>query len=172
MALVVPISGPYTSTWDALPLGTLNDDGYRLSCTVQGQEINETDAYGMTLVEAIYRGQNWRMRLVGLEFDKTGLLNLLQMFGLSGAARSLTPVLRNVGDRWSSYCFPMVLTAILADPPTFVQSLTATSAGLAPQQQTEFMMTSKMREMPLELVLFPYAHTVGSVTSNIPFSTT
>ena len=171
-ALVLPISGPATATWNALPLGVQNDDGYVLSCTVQGQEINQSDAYGLTLVEAVYRGQNWRLRLRGLEWNKTGLLASLQMFGQTGANTTLTPQLVNIGDRWSKYCQSLVLTSILGNPPSTPQSLTALLAGLSPNNNTEFMITSKMREMPLEFVLLPYAASVGSITANIPFSTT
>jgi hypothetical protein len=165
--LVVPVSGPYTSTWNSLALGTLNDDGFNLSCTVQGQEVAETDAYGMTLVEGIYRGQNWRIRLRGLEW-KSGLLAILEMFGMTGAAGTLTPQIVNTGDRWTKYCNALVLTAILGSPPTVVQSLTATNAGIAPNSTSDFNMTSKVRELPLELVLIPYV----SSAQNIPFSTT
>jgi len=178
--LVIPISGPYLGTWQAFPFGTLDDDGYRISCVVQGQEINESDAYGMTLVEAIYRGQNWRVRINGLEWNKTGQLTALQMFGSSqagttpplAAATGLTPVLANIGDRWTKFCQPMVLTAILGNPPTTPQSLTATNAGLAPQQETQWMKTSKLRNMPLEFVLLPYQLAGGSPPVNGPFSTT
>lgn len=158
-------------TFNALPLGTLSDDGYVLTATIQGQEVNETDAYGMTLVEAIYRGMNWRCRLRGLEW-KSGLLQILEEFGQTGAAGTLTPQLVNIGDRWSKYSTPMVLTAILANPPTTPQTLTATSAAIAPNQSSEFMMTSKVRELPLELVLLPYSAVVGSLTVNVPFTVT
>ena len=79
-ALVVPVSGPYTATWSGFALGTQNDDGYVLTGTYQGQEINASDAYGMTLVEAIWRGLNWRMRFRSLEFNKSGVLSLIQEF--------------------------------------------------------------------------------------------
>ena len=52
-ALVLPISGPYVGTWNGADLGTQNDDGFVLIGAYQGQEINLSDAYGMTLVEAI-----------------------------------------------------------------------------------------------------------------------
>lgn len=168
--LVVPISGPFLGTWNSLPLGTQNDDGFRLSCTIQGQEVNASDAYGMTLVEAIYRGQNWRVAFTGLEFNKTGLLSILQMFGQTGANTTLTPKLANIGNRWTAFCQALVLTAILSDPPTMPQSLTATNAGFAPNANMQTLMTSKMREMPLEMVLLPYASVVGSVTSYVPFT--
>jgi hypothetical protein len=173
--LVVPIAGPFVGTYHAFPLGTLNDDGYVLTATVQGQEVNESDAYGMTLVEGIYRGVNWRCRIRGLEWNKTGLLALLQMFGQGAGGipdgTKLAPALGNIGDRWTAYAFPLVLTAILGNPPTTPQTLTATNAALAPQQATEMMLTSKLREMPLDLVLLPYL-SGGSSGYAIPFSTT
>lgn len=171
-ALVLPISGPYVGTWSGSVLGTQNDDGFVLSVQHQGQEINASDAYGMTLVEAIWRGMNWRCRIRGLEFNKTGLLKLLQMFGQTGAGTTLTPQLTAIGDRWSNYGAVLLLTAILGNPPTMPQTLTANSACLAPGQTTEFMMTSKMREMPIEMVLLPYNATVGSGSVIVPFTTT
>jgi hypothetical protein len=170
--LVVPISSPAVGLWNALPLGVLNDDGYELQATLQGQEVNLTDQLGMTLVEAIWRGQNWRVRIRGLEADKTGLLALLQMFGMSGAARSLTPTLANIGDRWTKYCKTLLLTSILADPPAFPNTITALSAGFAPNTNTNMLITSKVREVPIEMVLLPYANVVGSVTTNVPFTST
>lgn len=167
--LVVPISGPFTGVFGALPFGTLSDDGYELSATIQGQEVNETDAYGMTLVEGIYRGQNWRCRLRGLEW-KTGLLSVLQTFGQSGAVGTLTPILANIGDRFTKFALGMVLTAILGNPPTTPQSITAVNAQIAPNQQSSFNMTSKVRELPLELCLIPYSAVVGSATYNVPFT--
>lgn len=173
----MPISGAAIGTWNALPLGTMSDDGYELRCTLQGQEINESDAFGMTLVEGIYRGQNWRALIRGLEWNKTGLLSLLQMFGWAGGAMpgatatDLRPTLANIGDRWTKFCQPLVLTSILANPPSTPQTLTATNAGFAPNSQTAFNITSKMREMPIELVLLPYQGS-GSGTPNVPFSST
>lgn len=171
-ALVLPVSGPYLGTWDGNTLGTQNDDGFVLSVQHQGQEISASDAYGMTLVEAIWRGMNWRCRIRGIEFNKSGLLSLLQMFGRTGANTTLTPQLTAIGDRWSNYSKIMILTAILGSPPTMPQTLTANSACLAPGQTTEFMMTSKMREMPIDMVLLPYSATVGSGNVVVPFTTT
>lgn len=149
----------------------LSDDGYQLRCTIQGQEIDASDAYGMTLVEGIYRGQNWRVQIRGLEWNKTGLLASLQAFGMSGANTTLTPTLANIGERYSKYAQAMVLTAILGNPPSTPQTLTASSAIIAPQSVTDFNITSKMREMPIEYVLLPYTSATSGV-GNVPFSTT
>lgn len=174
--LVVPVSGPYLGTFNSRALGVLNDDGFVITCTVRGQSVEETDQLGLTLVEGVYRGQNWRCRLRGLEWEN-GLLNALQMFGQTVAGGdTLDPTLspaghRNIGALWTTYCKPMVLTAILGDPPSSTQSLTATNAGLAPEQQSEFMMTSKVRELPLEFVFLPYTTTIGSTQFDVPFTT-
>ncbi len=180
--LAVPVSGPYLGSWNALPIGVLDDNGYVLRCTIQGQEMNSTDQFGQTLVEGVYQGQNWRCTLRGLEY-KRGLLAILQAFGqignegeqlaptLSGRIVNLGSSVVNVGDLWTNYAFPLVLTAILSDPPTTPQSLTATNAAIAPQFSSEQMLTSKVRELPLELVLIPYNATIGSYVYAIPFST-
>ncbi len=171
-ALVLPVSGAYVGLWQALPLGTQHDDGFDLQATTQGQEVDATDAYGMTLVEAIYRGQNWRLRFRGLEWNKTGQLSLLQMFGQTGAAGTFSPTLANIGNRWSAFCQTLLLTAILSNPPTTPQTLTALTAGLAPQSQSSMLMTSKVREMPVEMVMLPYQTVVSSATVTVPFTCT
>jgi hypothetical protein len=154
-------------------VGTINDDGFVLSGTFQGQEVNASDAYGMTLVEAIWRGLNWRMRFRGLEFNKPGILLALQTFGSTGASTTtFTPTLADIGDRWSNYSYALVLTAILGNPPTMPQTLTAPYATIAPQFTTEFFMTSKVREAPIEMVLLPSKMTVGSLSNQVVSFTT
>ena len=176
-ALVLPNSGPYTGSWNAFVLGTLSDDGYEISATTHGQQVNETDAWGMTLVEAIYRGQDWRARIRGLEW-KSGLLGALTTFGSVAPQPggtgfgTMNPILANIGDRWSKFGGALVLTAILGNPPTSPQSLTASTAVIAPESQTAMNFTSKVKEVPLEFVLLPYALSVGSATFNLPFSVT
>jgi hypothetical protein len=172
-ALVLPISGPYTGSWAAFTLGTQNDDGFVLMGAYTGQEINASDAYGMTLVEAIWRGLNWRLRFRGLEFNRTGILSAIQAFGSTGnPATTFTPTLANIGDRYSKFAAALVLTAVLGNPPTMPQTLTAANAIVAPQSNVEYLMTSKMREAPFEMVLLPYSATVGSLTVNLAFTTT
>ena len=171
--LVIPVSGGYTGTWNAFFLGTQGDDGYILAGSYQGQEVNASDAYGMTLVEAIWRGINWRLRFRSLEFNRPGVLASMQAFGSSGApSTTFTPLLANIGDRYTRGAQPLVLSAILANPPTMPQTLTALGAIVAPQSNVEYLMTSKVREAPFEFVFLPYTAVVGSLTVNLSFTTT
>jgi hypothetical protein len=181
MALVLPVSGPYTGTWGGQQLGTQNDDGFVLTGTFQGQEVNASDAYGMTLVEAIFRGLNWRLRFTGLEFSRPGILWALNSFGASqGQTNTFSPILTGVGQRWSNFAQALVLNSILpvqafgtgpGANPAFIQSLTANGAAIAPQSNIQAMFTSKVREAPIEMVLLPYSATAGSGTSNVSFIT-
>ena len=118
----------------------------------------------MTLVEAIWRGLNWKMRFRGLEFNKAGMLNAIQAFGASGVVTTtFTPTLQSIGDRYSKFAQALVLTSILgAYPPTMPATLTALSAIVAPQSNVEYLMTSKVREAPFEMVLLPYSAVVSS----------
>lgn len=166
-ALVVPVSGPYLATWNNGSLGTQDDNGFQLLGQYTGQEVNQSDAYGMTLVEAIWRGLNWRIRFRGLEFNKPGMLAAIQSFGSSGApTTTFTPTLQSIGDRYSKYGQALVLNSILgAYPPTMPATLTALSAIVAPNSNVEYLMTSKFREAPFEMVLLPYSAVISS--SNI-----
>ncbi len=166
-ALVTPISGPYFGAWNGRSLGTQNDDGFVLTGTYQGQEVNASDAYGMTLVEAIWRGLNWRLRFRSLEFAEEGVLASMQAFGSSGASTTtLTPTLTNIGNRYSAFAQALVLTSILgAFPPAFPTTLTALNAIVAPQSNVEYLFTSKVREAPFEMVLLP--HTSVVTTTNL-----
>lgn len=172
--LVVPVSGPYLGTYNGKTLGTQNDDGFQLLGSFTGQEVNQSDAYGMTLVEAIWRGVNWRLRFRGLEWNKTGILASMQAFGSTGdPSTTFTPTLSNIGNRYTLFAQPLVLTSVLgAYPPTFPQTLTAINSIVAPQSNVEYIMTSKVREAPFELVLLPYQAVVGSLTVNLAFTTT
>lgn len=169
----MPVSGPYTAVWNGSTLGTQNDDGYILSGVYQGQEVNASDAYGMTLVDAIYRGLNWRLRFRGLEFNKAGMLNAIQAFGSSGSVTTtFTPTLANIGDRYTRFAQSLVLTAVLgAYPPTMPATFTALSAIVAPQSNVEYLMTSKVREAPFEMVLLPYSAVITS-SNNVSTSFT
>lgn len=160
--------------WNSNALGTQNDDGFQLLGQFTGQEINQSDAFGMTLVEAIWRGLNWRIRFRGLEFNKRGILNSLQVFGSTGdPAVTITPILTNIGTRYSQFAQALVLTSILgAYPPTMPSTLTGLNAIVAPNSNVNYLMTSKMREAPFEMVLLPYQAVIGSLTVNLSFSTT
>ena len=52
------------------------------------------------------------------------------------------------------------------------QTLTAANAAIAPQSNIEMLMTSKMREVPFEMVLLPYNVSGSGGNVNVSFTTT
>lgn len=153
--LIVPISGPYTATWGSKPLGTMDDSGFTLSGRWHGQEVNASDAYGMTLVEAVYRGVSWRVSFNALEFNQLGVLSIIHTFGGINPTR-LSPLLDNIGVLHSDFSRTLILTAVLGNPPTSPQTLTSLLAVIAPDTNIQMLMTSQVRDAPVEMVLIPY----------------
>lgn len=203
-ALILPVSGPYSASIQppnvsgsspyynrgassgpvgAQALGLMNDSGYEISMDLKSQEVNETDGYGMTLLDFVYRGQDWRVRMTGREWFG-GLLLLLQPFGavVTGGikygilAPQITPITAAqpgaIGSMASLASGILSLVSDLGSPPTAPATLTALQAILSPNSRATFDMTSKVRDLPLELCLLPYSVTVSSVALAVPFTVT
>ena len=89
-------------------------------------------------------------------------MHAMQAFGSTGApSTTFTPILDNIGHRYSAFSQPLVLIADNPNPPTFPQTFTALGAIVAPQSNVEYLMTSKVREAPFEMVLLPYVLQTG-----------
>jgi hypothetical protein len=206
MALIVPVSGPYTGTYapptetsspyygqaiGAVSLGIMNDDGYRISCEFKAQEVNATDAFAMTLLDFVNRGQDWKIFMTGQEW-KAALMLLLQPWGVtpflpnnSGSVYTYSGVLSPqlggggtlgsngaIGTRGVLSSGILLLTSTLGGPPTAPASLTANQAIISPNSRADFNFTSKVRELPLELSLLPYNLMVLGNNYTVPFSVT
>ena len=159
MALMTaPVAGAYTATFAAVALGIMDDNGFELSFTPQGQDINDTDQFGMSLIEGIYRGANVRIRFRAKEWT-TGVQNLIHTFGAKATA---TPAWKMgvIGRKYTDIAGVLILTATAgtpaaASPATF----TASSALLSPNTNLSFLFTSKLREVAFEMILLPYTST-------------
>lgn len=205
-ALILPVSGPYVGVFASLYLGMMNDNGFEITLAMKGQEINETDAFGMTLLDYVYRGMDWRVRFTGKEWSRAGsggLLLALQPFGIVGTGpgtAQLGPVLSRLnagytpgsgnqilptnnagvfaGALASGSANTLVLSSVMTNAlasgggPCVPTSLTANGAILSPNTQAQFQMTSKLRELQIEMCLLPYTYTTTQTGYNIPNSTT
>ncbi len=170
-ALIAPISGSYTATFNSNACGIMDDKGFQLIVSPQAQMIDRTDQFGMTLIEMIYLGMNVRMRFRCKEWN-SGMQGIMQNYGKvsAGVAPSIivSQAANPIGAKASSVANTLVLTSTASTPAaSSPASLTASLAVLAPNSQFDMNFTSAAREVPLELVLIPYA----SSNINIPFST-
>lgn len=186
MALITAIAGAYTGAYTpnasaagggggAGSIGVLADDGYRLAWTVHQQQIGNdgTDVFGQTLLAGIYRGGDWKLILRCREYAAANMNVAWPYVKVTGGG-ALSPVLAGIGrEVTSSFAGSLVLTSTTGTPAaTNPATLTAASCAAAPGNNSSLEFTSKLRELPIVLDLFPYSTSISAVTYYVWFVTT
>lgn len=170
MALGSFVAGRYTGTYNSVGVGMCKE-GYELEQDMELDEINETDAWGGTVVDGIWRGGNCHLQFTSEEF-LTGVLAAFWPFGALGILTTATPA-PPIGALASSLAKAMLLTVVTGTPAQTVvapgiviNTLTASGAFLAKNFNGKLLFNSKLREVPIRLRLYPY------VSTNTVFFTT
>lgn len=170
MALLTAVAGAYTGSYtpgaggagtgSSYAQGILTDDGYRLVWTTHAQRIGNdgTDQYGNTLLINIYRGADWSLIYRCREYAANNL-NATWPWGKVSAA--LSPALGVIGRLANSGSGAaggqIVLTAVSGTPAAAAPAtLTAADVAAADGVTGDLSFTSKLREVPVHLLLFPY----------------
>ena len=158
-AVATIVAGAYSSTYtrpggQAVSLGVLAEQGWELNCTPKGEEINATDQYGMSLIEIIYRGADWRVRAVGKEYST----NLIQAWWpWSTKANPLQTAMGIIARRGSEIAGSMTWTSTAGTPAANnPNTLTAGLCIAALNANLPILFTSRCRDVPIELVFLPY----------------
>jgi len=161
MALGTYISGAYTGTYNATAIGQTND-GYTLSVGAKAEMIDSSDAYANTTLDFVWRGGQARMRFTAKEFT-AGNQAILWPYGSFGVLSSTSgPVGRLASDIAAAF----VLTATANTPAaTSPATQTASKAILSPDYETQTLFDSRLRQLPIELMLLPYTS-----SSNVIFA--
>ena len=55
MSIAAPVAGAYTGTWNSNPLNYTRQ-GFNLNLTHKAERVEESDLYGLSLIEMIFRG--------------------------------------------------------------------------------------------------------------------
>jgi|SRR5947209_6447683 len=147
MALDTFIAGRYSGTYNAVDVG-ITEQGYELQQDAQEETIGETDAYGLSVIDWIYRGGN-----VFLQFDsmayKAGSITPFWPYGALG-------VMGVIGRLASDLALPMVLTSTTGTPAASAPAtLTATKSLLASNNPARLLYNSKLRHVPCRLRVLP-----------------
>ena len=165
MALVTPVAGRYSSTYDppgatgASDLGIMQE-GYNLRYRRLAQVINKTDAFGQTPVTALHQGAEVFLSGIGTEYGKAGLMAAIfpmhaTEFTATGA-NSLKLGVIGIDDstRWAT----LILTAAAGTPASSSPAtLTATNNTiLAPQFDVQLLLGPEHRIVPWMFQLWPY----------------
>ena len=159
MAIETPIAGAYTTTWNAVAIG-FTEDGFNLSMEAKAELVNNTDLYGDTIIDLIYRGGNCYLDTVA-KIYKAGSTGPWWPYGALGTiATSAAPI----GRLGSAIAQALVLTAVAATPAAATPAtLTASKAILPPDNQLSLTFTSKLRKVPLRWLALP-SESTGTIT--------
>lgn len=159
MPLDTFVAGRYAGTYNAVDVG-ITENGYETTTELKQEVVEGSDAYGDAILDYIYRGGNMYM-----EFDckayKAGSKTPFWPWGAwGGMATTSLPI----GRLASNVASAMVLTAASNTPAAAAPAtLTASKAILAPGFSGKLLYNSKLRRVPVRLLLLP-SETTGTVT--------
>lgn len=149
MPLATIIAGPYTGAWNSDALGH-TEDGFTVDYNFEKMPV-KVDFYGDSIVDAVYRGVNGRISVVGMEYS---VILASTSFPYGAAAGGVGIVGRM--DVGSSITKALVLTSTsgttaAAAPAT----LTATNSILS-AQSVSMLFAAKERKVPLVFDMYIY----------------
>lgn len=151
MALDTFISGAYTSTYNAVDTG-ISEAGYEFDTGAAAEVIDESDVYGGSVIDFIYRGGATYVDFRALAY-KAGSITPFWPWGAQGVlATAAAPIGRLASDVAMSH----VLTSTANTPAAAVPATrTATKAILAPNISGKLLFNSKLRSVPIRLIYLP-----------------
>lgn len=165
MALGTFIAGQYTGTYNAVGVG-MTRQGWNLSQTSKAELMDETDAFGGSIIDWVYRGGDVFMDVEFREW-KAGSMTPIWPYAAIGI---LSSAALPIGRLASDVAQALILTA-LANTPAAVgaayATLTASKAILAPNFDVRILFDSRFRSVPIRMQLLPYLS-----TNNLWFTTT
>ncbi len=148
MAVDTFISGRYSGTYSAVDVG-ITEQGFELQQDSKAENIEESDAYGQSLIDFVYRGGQ-----VSIQFDslayKAGSRTPFWPYGTFGLAGI-------IGRLASNIALATVLTSTAGTPAAASPAtLTATYSLLAPNNPARLLFSSKLRKVPVRLACLLY----------------
>lgn len=161
--LVTNRPGVFSATWNAVALGITSSDGFKLKYKQSRIAVNDTNLYGDTLVDGIYRGLTGVQMLVTLKEWNAAIQTMIWPHGAASPA-AMDGVLGTVGKRISDFALPLVLTAAAGTPAAALShggvatanTFTAGMATLSDQNDIEMLFGAVQTDIPVLLDLLLY----------------
>jgi len=152
MALETLVAGRYSGTYNSVDVG-ITETGFEIEQGSKAQLVDETDAYGQSIIDFVYRGGDVYLGFESKAY-KAGSLTPFWPWGSLGVMRDdATPI----GRLASAVASATVLTSVANTPAAAAPaSLTGTLSILAPNSNPKLLYNSKVRNVPVRLILLPY----------------
>lgn len=152
MAIEQVIAGHYTGTWNSIGLGYTRE-GYALHFMTHAEKIDQTDAYGRTLIDLIYQGGDISV-VTECRIYKTG--TTVPFWPWAATLGGIYSATAPMGVRGTDIAKSLVLTAV-ANTPAATSPATATGslAILSPENDLSLIFNSQARSVPIRWDLLP-----------------
>lgn len=165
MAITAPIAGAYTTTWAGAALNYTRQ-GFNLNYTIKAEKLEETDIYGLSLIEMVYRGAQLIIDCICKVYG-AGPTGVLAAF-VTTFGQVWNPT-NPIGMLATTKAGSLVMTAVAstsaaASPAT----LTCLKSIVSPDNNFQIVFNSVIREVPLKFEILTHEPT----TSGTLFSTT
>lgn len=158
MALDTFVAGRYSGAYNSVDVG-ITQEGYTLQQDSDGELINETDAYGGSVIDWVFRGGNSFLQFESKAY-KAGSISPFWPWGALGV---MLAAAAPIGRLASDAAVSMVLSAVANTPAAAAPaSLTGTKSLLAPNNPASLLFNSKVRNVPVRLQLLPYLISTGT----------
>lgn len=174
MALDTFIAGRYSATYQSNTVGPVNSDvgitkeGYKIELQTSLEVVSESDAYGATPIDGVYRGGQCMCDFTSLAY-KTGSLAAFWPWGNTSTGPGALGTLVNsttlpIGVLATAIARTFIMTAVAGTPAAATPAtLTTTQALLREGFPGSLLFHSKLREVPISLRFWPYDAGAGVV---------
>lgn len=144
------VAGRYSATYAAADVG-MTREGYTVAQESKNEVIEQSDQFGESVLDMIYRGGAMRCRFESKTY-KAGATAPFWPWGAIGTlSTAAAPIGRSAYDTAASF----VLTATAATPAAAAPAtLTASKSILAPGSR-DLLFDSRLRHVPIELIFLP-----------------
>jgi hypothetical protein len=148
------IAGQYTVTYNGTSCGIMEGDAGvpTIEATNHAEPVNNTDAYGKSMIDAIYQGGDHFASFQCMEY-KAGSIAAFWPFGALG-------VMGVIARLYYDMSSALVLTAVAGTPAAnSPATLTASKSIIAPGFNGRLLYGPTLRKVPIRLALLPFSST-------------
>lgn len=155
MALHNFVAGQYSSTYNAISTGP-TESGYVLTKNSRSESISRSDAYGDSMLDAVWRGGDVACRYDVLQAQTPGAV--AAYWPWSNNQFLLTNAANPIGRLASDLAKIFIMSATANTPAAVLgqASITASKAVVPPDYNYEALYDSRLRKISIRLQFLPY----------------
>ncbi|HYH63263.1 MAG TPA: hypothetical protein VD866_01050, partial [Urbifossiella sp.] len=151
MALATLIAGRMSGVYNSVDVG-ITRQGHEVEIQLKAEVIDESDLFGLSMIDAIHRGGDAFYNAVFREYKAGSISILTRPFG--GTLGLLTNAANPMGVLLSDKAQALVLTATASTPAALTPAtLTASKSILAENYPVKIVHDSRLKELPIRMRL-------------------